>query len=290
MVARTDDFWLTLRTNPKTGVDYSYKERSPDYVLPGERHDFWELLYVDKGFVKIRLGHRNYSVSQGEFVLIVPNQPHAVFPSATVAPFYITVHFQTNLHRLRDLTNAVNPGSEEGRHLLTKLLCEKASSAYGANVLARGYIAEFLVNAVRATVASQHAPKLPTYFRANSANQLVEKAIKFIKLNYSRPLALSEIAKASGVSRSHLEHLFKKKTESSIMTYLQVLRIQHAKTLLLESGFNISQIAEQTGYSSIHLFSRRFKTFMSVSPTQYAKMVRLGLPREMSRTPLLRPS
>ena len=98
---------------------------------------------MDKGFVKIRLGHRDYSVSQGQFVLIAPNQPHAVLPSATVAPFYITVHFQTNLHRLGDLTDAVNQGSEEGRHLLTKLLREKASSAYGANVLARCYIAEF---------------------------------------------------------------------------------------------------------------------------------------------------
>ena len=118
----------------------------------------------------------------------------------------------------------------------------------------------------------------------------MEKAINFMKLNFSRPLALSEIAEASGVSRSHLEHLFKNTTGSSIMTYLQELRIQRAKMLLLESGLNISQIAEQTGYSSIHLFSRRFKTFVSVSPTRYAKMIRLALPLAKNHTPLARPS
>jgi len=290
MVARADAFWLTFRTNPKTGVDCSYKERSPDYALPGERHDFWELLYVDKDFVRIRLGHRNYLVSQGEFALIAPNQLHSVRPSATAAPFYVTVHFQTNLHRLGNLTDAVNPVSEEGRHLLTKLLREKASSAYGANVLARCYIAEFLVNAVRATAAGQHAPKLTTSFGADAATQSVEKAIEFMGLNFSRHLALSEIAEGAGVSPSHLEHLFKKKVGCSIMTYLQDFRIQRAKKLLLESRFNISQIAEQTGYSSIYLFSRRFKEVLSVSPTCYAKMVRLGLPLAKSHAPLSKPS
>ncbi len=281
------DFWLKLRTNPNTGVDYSYKERSPNYSLPRERHDFWELLYVDKGFVNIQLGHQTYSVSQGHFVLIAPNQPHAVLPSTTVAPFYITAHFQTNLPQLRRLSNAIIPGTEEGRNLLTKLLREKTSSAYGASILAKSFLAEFLVNSMRAA-ATQNAERLPTYFRTNAAKLSVEKATDFMKVNFRQPLTLSEIAEASGVSRSHLEHIFKKITGSSIMTYLQELRIQHAKTLLLESGFNISQIAEQAGYSSIHLFSRRFKTFVSVSPTQYAKMVRLGLPSACNYTRPLR--
>jgi AraC-like DNA-binding protein/mannose-6-phosphate isomerase-like protein (cupin superfamily) len=277
MTARRDEIRVKFRANPKTGVEVCYKERSPDYTLPQDRHDFWELLYVDKGFVSIRLEERQHVVSQGEFILIAPNQSHGVLPSTSVAPFYITAHFQTNLKRLRELTDAVIQGGEEGRRLLVDLLRERASGAYGAETLTRGYLTEFLIKAVRDRESGRRAAERTTYFQANAARRPVAMAMEFLKRNLHRPLTLDDIAKAAGVSNSHLEHLFKSQTGSSVMSHLQEARIQHAKTLLLESGLNISQIAEQSGYSSIHLFSRRFKKAVSVAPSQYAKMVRLAL-------------
>lgn len=275
--ARRDEIRVKFRANPKTGVEVCYKERAPDYTLPQDRHDFWELLYVDKGFVNIRLEERQHVVSQGEFILIAPNQSHGVLPSTSVAPFYITAHFQTNLKRLHELTDAVVQGGEEGRRLLVDLLRERTSGAYGAETLTRCYLTEFLIRAVRDRESGRRAPERTTYFQANAAKRPVAVAMEFLKRNLHRPLTLDDIAKAAGVSNSHLEHLFKSQTGSSVMNCLQEARIQHAKTLLLESGLNISQIAEQSGYSSIHLFSRRFKKAVSVAPSQYAKMVRLAL-------------
>ena len=80
-------------------------------------------------------------------------------------------------------------------------------------------------------------------------------------------------ARAAGASNSHLEHLFKKKMNVSVMGYLQDLRIQKAKVLLVESAHNVTEIARLCGYSSIHHFSRRFKKVARLSPSQYAKMV-----------------
>ena len=271
------ELWFNFRTNPKTGVEVGYKERDPGYTNAGDRHQFWELLCVDKGLVRILLDGTEFTVCQGEFVLIAPNQWHAVPPSATVAPFYITVHFETNFEQLGDLMNTVLRVDEKGRQLLVNLLKEKGGARIGACELARCHLAEFLIRAVRARRAGMPAEALPTYFQAHAENEIVEKAVADMRRHFGSPLSLHDISRAAGVSHSHLEHIFKKKTGMPVMAYLQDLRIQNAKKLLLESTLNVSQIAEQSGYSSVHLFSRRFKKFVSVPPSQYAKMVRLGL-------------
>jgi AraC-like DNA-binding protein/mannose-6-phosphate isomerase-like protein (cupin superfamily) len=274
---QSGESWLRLRTNPKTGVDILYKERPPQYAGTEDQHDFWELLYVDKGYVKILLDQQIRTVSDGEFLLIAPRRRHSILSSGSVAPFFITAHFETNIEHLEVLADAVFRGNEQGRQLLIHLLREKASDAFGADALVCCYLVEFLVNAVRGAEALPSPKALTPYFQDNAAVESAEKAMKFMKANFHRSLTLREIADASCLSPSHLSHLFKKKTGSSVMGFLEELRIQHAKTLLLESGLNVSQIAEQIGYSSIHLFSRRFKKFVSVSPARYARMVRLAL-------------
>lgn len=273
------EFWLGFRTNPKTGVDVRYKERAPDYAVSRDCHGFWELLYVDKGVVRLLLEDREHVVSEGEFILVAPGQVHSVLPSANVAPFYITAHFETNLEHLEDLSNSVVAADEEGRRLLSEMLKEQSSGELGARALAQSCLAQFLIKAVRRRRAGQGAHELPTYFQASADRKTVDRAIDYIRLQYAKPLSLDAVAAAAGVSNSHLEHVFKRKTGLSVMRYLQDLRIQEAKRLLLESALNVSQIAEKTGYSSVHLFSRRFKKSVSVPPSRYARMVRRAAPR-----------
>ena len=96
-------------------MDVLYKERAPDYSLAGDWHDFWELLYVDKGSVRIVLDGREYAVRSGEFVVIARRQMHSLLPSDGIAPFYITAHFETNLGRLDELVNTVIPADVQAR-------------------------------------------------------------------------------------------------------------------------------------------------------------------------------
>jgi AraC-like DNA-binding protein len=268
--------WFEFRTNPKTGVEAGYKERDPGYSHAGDCHGFWELLYVDQGLVRLVVEGVERAISQGEYLLIGPHQRHAVAPSATVALFYITVHFDTNLEQLPELVNTVVRADETDRRLLLELLKEKSSEKFAGRELARCYLAEFLIP-VRKRRGGAPTAGLPTYFQANAESQIVEKTLAYLRVRLARPLTLEEISRAAGVSLSHLEHVFKKRTGMPVMTCLQDLRMQNAKKLLLESALNVSQIAERCGYSSVHVFSRRFKKSVSVPPTRYARMVRLGL-------------
>lgn len=276
-------FWLNFRTNPRTGVDVGYKERDANYAIAGDRHDFWELLYVDKGLVRICLDETPFTVFQGEFVIIAPNQLHAVTPSVTVAPFYITAHFETNLEDLHGLIDNVIKIDEETRSLLIGLLKEKAKTEFGSYELARCYLAEFLLKAARHRSGQARDKGVTTYYQTNARRQASQEAIDYMESNLSQQLDLQSISRAVGVSASHLEHTFRIVTGQSVISYLQDLRVQQAKRLLLESDLNVTEIAAQCGYSSIHLFSRRFKKLVSVCPSEFARMVRSAVPAENSK-------
>jgi len=273
---RLGRFWLEFRKNPRTGVDVRYKERPPEYAHSGDCHPFWELLYVDRGLVRIRLGEPEHALSQGDFVLIAPRQSHSVLPTNTGALFYVTAHFETNLEGLAELGNEVLRADEEGRRLLIALLREKQSGLPASEPLALSYLAQFLIQALRGVTSTRAAVSLPTFFQANAERATVDKAVDFMRRRFHDRLTLEEIAGAAGVSNSRLAHLFKRKMGVPVMGYLQNLRIQYAKTLLLESAYNVSEIAQLSGYSSVHLFSRRFKKLVFIPPSQYAKMVRLA--------------
>jgi len=271
---RLGSVWLEFRKNPRTGIDVRYKERSAEYGYSDDSHPFWELMYVDRGRVRLRLDGAEHDLAPGDFILIAPEHSHSVLPADAVARFYVTAHFDSNLSGLGDHGCKVIRANEEERRLIAELVKEKESELFGAEALALSYLAQFLLRLMRAGTDRGGGAKTPTYFQSNAERGVAEKAAAFLESHFADALTLDEIAAAAGVSNSRLEHLFKRKMEMPVMAYLQKLRIEHSKVLLLESSSNVSEIALLSGYSSVFHFSRRFKQVVGVSPSQYARMVR----------------
>ena len=74
-------------------VTVHYFEYARDYVFEGEKHDFWELLYVDKGEVEVMADDTGYCLKQGEMIFHKPGEFHNVFANGLVAPNLVVVAF-----------------------------------------------------------------------------------------------------------------------------------------------------------------------------------------------------
>lgn len=74
-------------------VTVHYFEYAKNYVFEGERHDFWELLYVDKGEVEVMADEVGYRLKRGEMIFHKPNEFHNVFANGVVAPNLVVVAF-----------------------------------------------------------------------------------------------------------------------------------------------------------------------------------------------------
>ena len=97
----------------------------------------------------------------------------------------------------------------------------------------------------------------------------LEKAISHIHAHHARPLPLKEISRAAGLSLNYFCQLFKDYAGISAHRYLNAVRVDEAKKLLREGKLNITQVAERTGFSTIHHFSRVFSETAGVPPSKY---------------------
>ena len=119
-------------------------------------------------------------------------------------------------------------------------------------------------------VARQLQSETPLATQRGSARSFrVEEAREFIAKHFDSALSLSQIAAHGDVSPEHLARLWKSETGTTIFEAVRRARLERAKSLLIASDLNISQIAEACGFSSLALFSRNFKSATGVSPARY---------------------
>ncbi|WP_157950124.1 response regulator transcription factor [Vallitalea okinawensis] len=99
----------------------------------------------------------------------------------------------------------------------------------------------------------------------------IGKTIQYLHLHYKDAIKLNEVAQHIGINDTYLCKLFKKETGKNFTDYLNEIRIQKAKELLVESNEPIYAIAELVGYNSESYFSRTFKKIENMSPKAYRR-------------------
>lgn len=95
----------------------------------------------------------------------------------------------------------------------------------------------------------------------------VVEMINFIKSNYQDKISISDLSKKLAYSESMLNRKFKKEVHITFNEYLNRYRINKAIELLKNSDYNITEISYMCGYSSAKYFSRVFKKYLGISPS-----------------------
>ncbi|MDP4177494.1 MAG: response regulator [Bacillota bacterium] len=107
---------------------------------------------------------------------------------------------------------------------------------------------------------------LPT---ASNFSTPLQKAIEYINNNYSKPITLIEVAQSSYVSSSYLSRLFPKHLGNNFIDYLSDVRIEYSKKYLRESNYKTYEIADIVGIRDAHYFSKLFKKYTGLTPSEY---------------------
>lgn len=103
-------------------------------------------------------------------------------------------------------------------------------------------------------------------------NMIIERASKYIHQNYAQKgLTLNEIAQRNHVSPNYLSYLFKKITGFNLWEYVVKLRMEESKRLILHTDLRRYEISEQVGYESPEHFSKIFKKYYGISPSEMKK-------------------
>ena len=239
-------------------VSVHYFEYSSNYYFEGERHDFWEFLYVDKGELDVRAGDVVQHLKKGQIIFHKPGEFHALSANGVVAPNLVVVGFVCHGEAMRFFENRVLSVGDSGRALLARIV-EEGEAAFSTPLndpqtmqLARREDAPF------------------------GAEQLIGSSIEQLLIGFIRRGAdeAAAAAKPTSLIRERTQ-IFREKTGGGAMEYFGTLKIDAAKRMIREGTHNFTEIAALLGYNSIHYFSRHFKKVTGMTPSEYASSVKI---------------
>ncbi|WMJ89008.1 response regulator transcription factor [Anaerocolumna sp. MB42-C2] len=98
---------------------------------------------------------------------------------------------------------------------------------------------------------------------------MINQALNYIKYHYMEKISLDDVADEMNISKHYLSSIFKKETGENMSLYINKLRIEKAKQLLLESDIKIKEVFEKVGYSDQQYFSKVFKKITGKTVVEY---------------------
>lgn len=107
---------------------------------------------------------------------------------------------------------------------------------------------------------------------ATDAENAAEKIKKYIEDNFRKEnLSLGEISRIFSMSPNYICRIFKEKTGTTLLNYINNLKILEAKKMLVQTDKKIWEISQELGYSNQYYFSMGFKKATGYSPKEYRK-------------------
>lgn len=106
---------------------------------------------------------------------------------------------------------------------------------------------------------------------SDTPGDILQNSLIYINANYTTALSLNDIAEYAKCCPTYLSEYFHKKMGLPIKQYINMLRLKHAKKLLVSSNLPIMSICFECGFSSLASFNRNFLASEKISPSAYRK-------------------
>lgn len=259
-----------------------------DYFFPGEKHNFWEIVYAEHGSSKIYAGTETKLLNQGCCVFHKPNEFHSVCGNGKTPSRVIIISFVCSSSAMKHFREKIISIPKNLKFYLYSILdeatlCfepsekplyrihEKSVSPIGAQQLIRMYLEQFLIMLLRhEDLRHNNTAAKET---KSIENQLVNAICTNLSANLYKNATIEEICRGITYSRAYISRIFKANTGYTISGYYTMLKIAEAKRLISETDYNFSQISYILMYDNPHYFSTVFKKQTGLSPSEYKRKV-----------------
>ncbi len=268
-----------------------YFEFGKNFSHPPEKHDFWELVYVDSGEIIAVTDGLGRTLRQGQVIFHKPGEVHAHISNRVVPNNMLVVSFTARGKGMGFFDDQIFDLDKTAKTLLT-LFINEAKTALGAlpgeygnknpldfskaplgsMQLMECYLTELLLVLQRSGQgAGRIIPREDSLELAQSS--MTELILHYLKENLTADLTYHDICREFLMGKSRLYRLFEEQVGQSPMDYFAALKMSEAKRLLREGELTVSQISDRLSFSSIHNFSRAFKKRVGMSPSAYRKKI-----------------
>ena len=249
-----------------------YQEKGTNYNFSGEKHSYWELTYVDKGELLTTIDGVSYHLKQGDLIFYAPMQFHTQSTFEKISSSYLTINFKMNFNHADLLCNKIFSLKRDSYFIVTKLIEELSNDNLYSNDLSLCYLKQLIIQMLRLNNSHFHS-KPTTHMQQTYENELLNDILLYIDDNIYEKISVSTLCEHFCISTSMLHSLFRKNMNNTAKNYINELKLSKSKELIRNSTHTLSEISEMLGFSSIHYFSKKFKSYFNISPTEYSKSI-----------------
>lgn len=259
-------------------LGYYYSIRNSGYHFKGEKHNYFELTYVDRGRLCTEVEGRHYELTEKELIIYGPGQFHSQSIPEGFSCSYVTIIFdmETIVYDVESthyelLLNKVFEYDKKIYTLLKTFVSESTSQIPYMNSLMLCLLQETIIRLLQSEFIGKKSERPVTGARQHYQDELLEKILAYIDETIYEPLTIAELCQKFSMSRSSLQILFKENLDMPPKKYINELKLEKSRQMICENKYTISEIALMLGFNSIHYFSRAFTQKYHMAPSEYSK-------------------
>ena len=267
-----------------------FKREKQIFDFPLHYHQEFELNFVSNaGGAKRIVGDSIEVIEDADLVLIGPNLVHSWFDHKCTSGRIseITVQWQKDLYSDKLMhTNQL--------YFLRKMLENSAQGIVFSRELAleiyprllllnesTGFDSLILLTKILNDLATSSGMRLLTENGKSPATKFnsrrLTKAFDFMALNYSKPIALREVATLVNMSEASFSRFIKQRTGYTFVNSLNDIRLAHACRMLIESDISVADVSFECGFNNYSHFNRLFKKKKHATPKEFRESFRNGI-------------
>ncbi len=275
-----------------------YYECNKNHPPFPEKHDFWEMWYLDRGNAYMLLDDSRISISQGEFFLIPPNAEHGLCGDGVNNFNIFIISFVCDSPLLYDISSRIIPFTAKMKEQFSEIvdethnaflipivdkgtieLSERESHPFGSTQMVENLTEVFLINLIRHQKGLQNKDKILTDSKlkldiSTSKKKILKDIEEYLLEHIYEKISITDICNTFNYSKTHISTIFKQEKGLTIIEHFTEMKIAKAKDLIRENEFSLSQIATILGFSSPGYFSKTFKKVVGMTPEEYKVSLR----------------
>lgn len=257
-----------------------------------EKHDFWEMVYLENGDGIASTESEEISLHTGDVYFHKPGEAHcfhtamnkachvyfiSFYSSSKEMKLFEGLKFSLNHHQ----KNTLNKLESEGQKIFETIYkeerkdfsfrCLKDNPPFGGLHLFKIHLETLLLSIARIKIENYESKKGES--KESLEAELAEEITEILAENVYSNFNIESLCGKLNYSRTYLSTVYKKHKGLSIMSYYNFLKIQEAKQLIRDTEFPFNKIAEMLKFNNQYYFSRVFKKFEGISPSEYKNKI-----------------
>ena len=272
---------------------FFYMEISKDFSYGGEEHDFWELVYIDKGEMICTAGKKQFILKSGELAFHSPGEYHNLSGDGRTDSCINVLTFACTGEDMDYFSGKIFRLNTEEKSLLSMLFKEgldslqkdnqsnplvhgmsvKNGAPFGYGQMIKNLLEIFLIRLRRNKDVLPKESRQSYEVDGMNIPARVKSVVDYLNDGLCGKVSVKSLAIRFGISESLLKKEFSEYYSGGVINYYHRRKIEAAKRLIRKTDHSFSEISDKLGFDNPQYFSKFFKNMTGMTPSEYKNSI-----------------